>query len=79
MMNNLNGSSCWGTESNINIEGGPYGTHEYCSKAFERLNMLLEKAKTILHMGHKYECLMVRIYPTPKKTYTEKDTTEKMK
>lgn len=37
MMNNLNGSSCWGTESNINIEGGPYGTHEYCSKAFERL------------------------------------------
>ena len=47
--NNLNGSSCWGTESNINIEGGPYGAHEYCSKAFERVGyMLLEKAKTIM-------------------------------
>lgn len=45
----------------------------------DSVNMLLERAKTIMHMGHKYECLMVRIYPTPKKTYTEKDTTEKMK
>lgn len=45
----------------------------------DSVNMLPEKAKTIMHMGHKFECLMVRMYPTPKKTYTEKDTKEKMK